>query len=114
MALGGGTKPTGSQRTMGAWHAVGIGHLWITLPGVILFFGTFFLVSILMNVTGPQLVPAIAGLVVGWVWWGVMAPKWRQWALAHGAPYEKLKSLAIYTGLTWARERDNKPVRRQK
>jgi hypothetical protein len=95
-----------------AWKAIAIGHLWISVPGIILFFSVFFTLGSLMRATGNRLVPALGGLIVGWVWYAVMAPRWRRWALGKGAPLEKLRSLAILTGLTWGRDGDRPQKKR--
>ena len=95
-----------AKRSLAVWPAIAIGHIWVTLPGIAVFFAVFFLVRGSLAGTGSQPVAAIGGFVAGWAWWAVMAPRWRRWALARVEHTEKLRQLAILTGLTWGRDTD--------
>jgi hypothetical protein len=93
--------------------AVLIGHLWVSVPvpaiikvvtgmgftmglvaqSMLPEFGRYLLWVVLGSLT--------VGSAVAWIWWSLMVPRWRKWALQLGAPPDKLQKWAVLTGLVW-------------
>jgi hypothetical protein len=47
------------------------------------------------------ILPAVAGFVLGWLWWSYPIPQWRSWAHQRGVDPEELQRRAIAAGLVW-------------
>ena len=45
----------------------------------------------------------LSGISLAWLWWSFSVPRWRRWALQHGAPAEQLHRWAVLTGLEWTK-----------
>ena len=44
---------------------------------------------------------AVIGAIVGWLWWSITVPRWREWARVNGADNERTQQLAVRTLLVW-------------
>jgi hypothetical protein len=79
--------------------AVIIGQLIINIPVTIIIFGSIFIGFLLL----PRWwwVFFIGGFVLAWLWWAIIVPRWRKWAIRRGAPVQELHRLAVATGLEW-------------
>ena len=57
------------------------------------------------------------GFVLAWLWWSLAVPRWRTWALTHGADPERLQQLGQRAGVVWPRgsffEKTELPPRRK-
>jgi hypothetical protein len=92
-------------------RAITIGQLWVGLPPVlIMVVGTLAALVWAMGRpqnagTGTVLVPFLAGYIaanaVGWLWWSLMIPKWRLWALQRTGDWPALEKAAIKAKLIW-------------
>jgi len=84
---------------MNPWRAVVIGHLIVTIPVFLIIFGVLFV--------GLWIAPTVWFLFLGlgsltaWLWWSFVIPRWREWAIARGAPPDKLQRIAAVTLLVW-------------
>ena len=80
-----------------ALRAVLVGHLVVN--------GPVLLIICLSGAAGLALgsarLGALAGIVPAWIFWSLAVPRWRRWALAHGAPPDRTQRIAAATGLTW-------------
>jgi hypothetical protein len=97
-------------------RAVAYGHAVITLP-VVLIIGlatimAFFVVRppspddhktlIQMLLYFAQIdIGVVVGGAVGWLWWSLSVPRWREWAKRRGADKEQTQRLAQRTLLVW-------------
>src|SRR5690606_8381098 len=85
--------------------AILIGHLWITLP-IVLIMGAFpilavYLVSIdLISAWGIAVVFAI-GFGFAWLYWSYFITKWKVWAFENVRNVHELKRKAIENSLIW-------------
>jgi hypothetical protein len=92
--------PTSRPRAaLSAGRAILIGHLVITLPVLAIFVGAMRLGQAILGDGWFLLV--LVGFGVSWLWWSVVAPRWRQWALDRGAPPDELQRLAAANRLLW-------------
>jgi hypothetical protein len=98
---------------------VTIGNLWINVPVFAIIFGSwigagYFAFAImptsrvLLNQVQWTLAVVtcfLAPVAVAWLWWSIMVPKWRIWALERVDDWPTLESEARRAGLIW-NERD--------
>jgi len=87
-----------------AGKAVLIGHLVASIPVflIILSFAVGgFIISLRFSGLKFFLISTAFGFVLSWLWLSLVVPRWRQWALEHGAPAEQLHKIAVATGLVW-------------
>lgn len=98
---GGRTAEYREDKLMSAGKAVLLGHLFVNVP-VLLIVGAFFIVAKIFA-PGQWAIITIIGCSVGWLWWSFSTPRWRRWAMEHGAPPDRMQRLAAMTGLTWPR-----------
>jgi hypothetical protein len=94
-------------RTLTPVKAVLLGHVFVTLP-VLLLIGTgAVIVGLISNhSSGPlpfSLLGVLGGAAVGWIWWSATVPLWREWAKHNGADEERTQLLAQRSGLVWPR-----------
>jgi hypothetical protein len=96
-------------------EAVLRGHLVVTVPVLtIILLATLIAYALPLSTSGPNgsgalfwlrifrvPVGAIAGCMLGWIWWSASVPRWREWTKASGADEEKTQSLAAKTLLVW-------------
>jgi hypothetical protein len=47
------------------------------------------------------LVALLLGIIAGWMWWSVMAPRWRLWAYRRVTDLEMLQEIAVADRLVW-------------
>ncbi len=87
------------QARLATGRAVLTGHGVITVPVVVLIAAVSFAVIGLTNLNWRLAV--VVGICVGWLWWSCSVPRWRRWALRHGADPLELQRLAQRTGLVW-------------
>jgi cation transport ATPase len=95
------SQPPTASSALTARKAVALGHLIVNIPVLVIilgfslvgwvFFPTFWFIFLLV------------GFVLAWLWWSFAVPRWRRWALRHGAPAEELQTLAVTTGLVWSK-----------
>lgn len=90
-----------------------VGHLVASLPSTFFFAGGVWLSGLLTRPDNIQFAPLAAGVLLGWGWWLVVLPRWRRWALRHGAPEERVRRLANRTLLTWPRLEEVERLRRR-
>jgi hypothetical protein len=77
-----------------------VGHLVVTLPVVAIIAAVGAVGYLTFGPLGLG-IGLIVGSFVAWPWWSWCVPRWRAWALAHGAPGERLQRLAAATMLVW-------------
>jgi len=82
--------------------AVVLGHLMVNLP-IFLILGVYF---ISMVIFFPDrlvfwIVFFLASIVIIFVWCSFSLPRWYRWAIKHGSPEDRLRKIAIFTGLAW-------------
>jgi hypothetical protein len=94
-----GSRDPQPPEHMSAGQAVLLGHLFITLPGLLIFLGFSVLGKLLLS--DGWLLFFFIGFVLAWTWWSFTVPRWRRWALNRGAPPDRLQKLAAATGLVW-------------
>jgi len=87
-------------------EALAHGKRTITYPSVLIFFATTGLTIFLilqMNLPGWLVVFSFAvGLASSWLYWSVMAARWRIWAFDNVRNVHELKKRAIKANLIWA------------
>jgi hypothetical protein len=98
-----------------AGKAVLRGHAVVTLPvlaiiGLITTLACFLIGSssgledefdLLLLYAERVSIGAVIGAIVGWLWWSITVPRWREWAKANGADEERTQKLAERTLLVW-------------
>jgi hypothetical protein len=100
------------RSSLSVWQAILIGHLVITVPVIVamLYFawlgpiaGGLIVAVIKINELFWLIRSGIIliGFIVAWVWWSVMVPRWRKWALQKGIPADELQKWGVRTGLLW-------------
>jgi hypothetical protein len=82
-----------------AGKAVLFGHLFITIPVLVIMLSFFFFGRAFASTLSYLLL--LVGFILGWLWWSFTVPRWRRWALRNGAPADRLHKLAVATGLVW-------------
>jgi hypothetical protein len=90
--------------------AVILGHLIVNVP-IFLILGVYF---ILMVIFFPDrlflwIVFLLISIVCIYAWSSFSLPRWYSWAIKHGSPEDRLRKIAISTGLAWR----NSPVFRK-
>jgi hypothetical protein len=79
-------------------RAVLIGHMWINVPVI----GMVVIGALLATFLGaPPPLGGFAGIVLGWLWWSLMVPRWRAWALRRNVDAAALQRLGERTFLLW-------------
>lgn len=81
--------------------AVLIGHLVVNVPVLILIAGSTGLGLFFFHSSDWWVAFFIIGTVLAWMWWSLVIPLWRKWAIRRGADPERLQKLAALTGLVW-------------
>lgn len=113
-------KDSEREPSLGVGTAILIGQVIVNLPALILiniviYLG--FLLAILAQSTFPELARYFWWIVlaslfcafgIAWLWWALMVPRWRKWAIKKGTPPDKLQKWAVLTGLAWAKGSINK------
>src|SRR5262245_16929823 len=92
------TESESSTTPLTVRKALLAGWLIVNVPAIVIM-----LAVLLIGMAFPQarfLFLAIA-LLLGWIWWSFMVPRWRRWALNRGVPADKLQRWAVITGLVW-------------
>ena len=79
--------------------AVFLGHLFVTLPGMILIYGCSLFGQAYMPDT--VWVSLLVGFFGAWGWYSFSISRWRRWALARVDQPAHLQNLAELTGLLW-------------
>ncbi len=98
-------KPSSSRETpapltsISAGKAVALGHLVVNLPVLVIMLGFAFIG--LAFIPKFWLILFVVGFVLAWLWWSFAVPRWRRWALRHGAQPDRLQKLGAMTGLVW-------------
>ena len=89
-----------SESTLTPERAVLVGQLAVNLPVII--------IIVLMAVPvflfgGPVwgIAGAFGGPILGWIWWSLSVPRWREWAQKKGVDEERTQALAVRAGLVW-------------
>ena len=80
-------------------RAVTIGWLVVNLPTLVIIFSVL-IIGFSLVPNGRWIFLALA-VLLGWLWWSFTVPRWRRWALNHGADPGKLQRWAVITGLVW-------------
>ena len=95
------------QNTPGGHHlspimAVILGHLNVNVPALLILGVYIFLIVIFFP---DRLILWIVFLLISiiliYAWSSYSLPRWYRWAIKHGAPEDKLRKIAIFTGLAW-------------
>ena len=89
-------------KNLSSKKAVLIGHMLINVPILLLTIIYFLLFSFLVNKGLLTFVTQFLLFVFSWLWWSTLVPHWEKWAYAHVDDKQKLKRLAIRTGLIWS------------
>ena len=90
---------TNGPKSISVSKAILVGHLFVT-GGVFIVMGvTIFICHTFELLSFP--IAAGVGAIVAWPWWSLTVPKWRRWALEHGADAEQLQKVGVLTGLVW-------------
>jgi hypothetical protein len=87
------------QPRLSAGMAVAIGHLMITFPMLLISCMAVTLLVLITRNWRIGIVGLIIGIVVAGVWWVLVTPFWRRWALGKGVPPDQLHRWAMLTGL---------------
>ena len=98
-------------------RAVAYGHAVITLPVVLIIGLATIMAFFVVRPPSPDdhktlfhqmffylaqiLIGAVVGVAVGWLWWSLSVPRWREWAKRFGADEEQTQRLAQRTLLVW-------------
>src|SRR5688572_21556221 len=88
-----------SQRPMSVGQVIAIGHLMITLPMLLISCMAVTLLVLITRNWRIGIVGLIVGIVIAGVWWALITPRWRRWALGRGVPPDQLQKWAMMTGL---------------
>lgn len=89
------------------YKLIGVGHLVINVPAIIICFGLPMLSFFLFENAALKITLAIVGFVLGimisWLLWSFAVTKWRLWAFGQLKEEEwyRLKELAIVNKLIW-------------
>jgi hypothetical protein len=83
-----------------AWEAVLIGHLVVNIPVLIIICG-FMAWWVFIYPELKWYIFFLPGFIFGWIWWSILVPQWRRWALSKGIDKSELQRLAVMTGLVW-------------
>ena len=74
--------------------ALFVGHVASTLPVVLI-------VSVALILMDELPIAAVAIWAAAWLWWSIVTPRWRSWALRSGADPVALQRWGLWTGLVW-------------
>ncbi len=81
------------------WRAIWVGQLVIVLPQLIIGgFALFVLLSI------SEWLALSVGLGLAILWWSIVAPRWRAWALQSGVDPKRLYRWGFLTGITFPKD----------
>lgn len=85
--------------------AVSRGKLFVSIPIYIVSASGIFTCTFIMGGVGTiaGAATAIATIISTWLWWSLIIPKWRSWALARGSDADELQKLAVKARLVWPR-----------
>ena len=99
------------MKKLSASVAIWAGQAWINLPVFLIIFAPVALLGLLalpwLNrqpgaIAGPLLVCGfLLGVGLAWLWWSLMAPRWRIWAWSRVADTDDLRRRAVRHGLIW-------------
>jgi len=81
-------------------RAVVVGYLTLTVPAI----AAILLVPLQgLRMFGPFLFVyyLLAGIALGWQWYSVALPRWKQWLTGKGVQPEEVEYLARQTGIVW-------------
>jgi len=119
-----------NESALTAANAVLRGHVIVTLPVLVIIGLITVIVSFLIGPSSGhedkialrllhiERIPigGFIGTIVGWLWWSLSVPHWREWARVHGADEEQTQQLAVGTLLIWPKgwffEKTEFPVRK--
>jgi hypothetical protein len=87
-----------TQQRITAGNAVLRGHLLVTLPTLVLLVTAATIGRRQFDSIGLGLVVA---LVPALLWWVLVIPRWRRWALSQGVDPVQLQELGAKAGLLW-------------
>ncbi len=90
---------TGKQM-LSPWVAVRRGHLFVTLPIVVIIGVAYFATR---SILGPShdVVGFVVGFILAWAYWSFSIPKWRDWLGEQNCDEAAVQRLAQATGLVW-------------
>lgn len=92
----------GDPEWITAEFAVARGVTVINQPIAVLYMGGIGVSIYLTSIVGLWALLSVPGwFVLGWLWWSYAVPRWRAWALANGAPPERLQARAVEAKLLW-------------
>lgn len=89
------------------------GTLLSTVPGMALMLGGWWLEWLFVERYNPRLnlgaflnitvaaLALVAPFVLAWLWWSIVIPRWRVWALRRNRDWPMLERLAIKANLIW-------------
>jgi hypothetical protein len=92
--------------------AVRRGHLFITVPVVLIILALGFPAWVLLKPpSNPSTVATLLLVLwmvagppgVAWLWWSYTVPRWRHWALKQGVDADALQRRAVAQNLVWPR-----------
>ena len=78
--------------------AILVGHLVITFPALCIWF-IMLLIFLSFNVAFN--LGVLFGAAFAWAYWSFVTPRWRYWAIEHGADPDKLSKWGMLTLLTF-------------
>lgn len=90
-----------TEPSISAVRAIAIGHLIVTGPVVAIMVGTMVICGLIWGWPNRWQLYLGAGFLMGWGWWSLSVPRWREWALRRGADPDRLQRLGVRTGLVW-------------
>ena len=104
--------PNDGAKVLGIGRAILIGELLVNIPALGLMLLTILLAGPFIqdwieggaskNIRFPTLVVVMAlALCVGWMWWAIVMPRWRVWALERVSDPRQLYGAAISAQLMW-------------
>ena len=88
------------EPTVTPGRAVAFGHLVVNVPVLVIIVLAYIVGRISMGPVAAILC-LFGGVVLAWVWWSAMVPRWREWARSRGADEDRTQHLAQVTGLVW-------------
>jgi len=100
-------KTTPADRYLSPIIAVILGHLMVNLP-VFIVLGVYFVSMVIFfpDQLAFWIVFLLFSIVIIFMWSSFSLPRWYSWAIKHGSPDDRLRKIAISTGLAWR----NSPV----
>lgn len=81
-------------------RAVAFGHLIVNAP-VLAIIGLTYVVGRILLGSAKAILCLFLGILLAWVWWSAMVPRWREWARNQGVDEDRTQHLAQITGLVW-------------